>query len=285
MKFIRFAPIAALLYVLFLSGSATLTSCTKDNDTTIIRDTIIIKDTVTVKDTTCRLYAGLVGYYNFTNGNLNDSSGTGNDIIFNNAVKTTDRFGRPDNAYLFNGSSSYMQIKHSSMLNPKRISLVAMFKVNGYYQGLCHANQIFGKGNLDGGNGVWCLRFHDLFNDNCSAAVDTATQFMYGAYGNNILSTTTTSSATTGSYFINTGKWYTVVYTYDGVDSKIYVNGELKGSQHTTATFTDNTNDVFIGKTGNTNYPYWFNGVIDELRIYSRALNENEVKQLSLLTK
>jgi hypothetical protein len=31
----------------------------------------------------------------------------------------------------------------------------------------------------------------------------------------------------------------------------------------------------------NAGFPYWFNGVIDEIRIYKRALSAAEIKQLS----
>ncbi|HEY0608941.1 MAG TPA: LamG domain-containing protein [Chitinophaga sp.] len=282
MKLSKVVPAAAVLYVLFMSGSATLTSCTKDGDTTIIRDTVIVTDTVTVKDTTCRLYAGLVAYYNFTDGSLNDSSGYGNNIIFNNAVKTSGRSGKPNSAYQFNGSSSYMQIRNHPSLNPSLISIVATFKLNDFYYGPCHASQIIGKGTADQSNGVYCLRVRDKFTV-CSDPVDTTTEYLYAAYGNNIQSVAATG-ATTDPYYINTKRWYTVIFTYDGDTSRIYVDGEMKGQELIkTAQFTANAQDIFIGKSEYSSFPYWFNGVIDELRIYNRPLNEKEIKQLSEL--
>jgi len=287
MKLLRIVPIAAVLYVLFFTGSTTMTSCTKETDTTYVRDTIvdtlIVRDTISVKDTTCRLYAGLVAYYNFNGGNLNDSSGYGNHIVFSNATVTTDRWGNPGNAYLFNGSNSYMQVKNSASLNPSMITLAAVVKVNGFYHGLCHANDIIVKGAPDNVNGIYCLRMKDQFV-NCSDPVNENTEFFFGAYGNNI----TTSNATTAyadSVYVKTGQWYTVVYTYDGTYSRIYLNGELKKESKVTAAFTANTQDLFIGKNEDTQglYPYLFNGVIDEIRIYNRPLNANEAKQLSNL--
>ena len=83
----------------------------KDTLTINTRDTINTTDTLTIVDSiNCSCYDltdGLIAYYNFNNGNLDDSSGHGNNIIFNNATKTTDRFGRANNAYLFNGTSTY----------------------------------------------------------------------------------------------------------------------------------------------------------------------------------
>ena len=37
---------------------------------------------------------------------------------------------------------------------------------------------------------------------------------------------------------------------------------------------------LFIGKHGDPQFPYWFNGVLDEVRIYKGALCEGEVKML-----
>ena len=48
---------------------------------------------------------GLVGWWPFT-GNANDLSGNGNNGTVNGATLTTDRFGSPNCAYLFNGNSN-----------------------------------------------------------------------------------------------------------------------------------------------------------------------------------
>ena len=118
--------------------------------TKIIKDTINTVDTLRMRDTViscnCNLKAGLVAYYNFNGGNLNDSSGFHNHIFFNNAVITKDRFGKVNNAYLLNGSSSYMQIKNSQSLNPDSMTMYAIVKANGFYTGPCADNQIIYRG-------------------------------------------------------------------------------------------------------------------------------------------
>ena len=53
------------------------------------------------------LQDGLKAYYPF-NSNTNDESGNGNHGINNGATPTYDRFGNENSAYLFNGSSSYI---------------------------------------------------------------------------------------------------------------------------------------------------------------------------------
>jgi Concanavalin A-like lectin/glucanases superfamily len=273
-----------LIIVLFSIGTD-FSSCKKtitDTVKVIVRDTVRTTDTLHITDSiNCGCYDltdGLIAYYNFNGGTLNDSSGNNNAIIFNNAVKTSDRFGTANNAYLFNGTSSYMQVKNSASLNPTSITLAAIVKLNGFYPGNCHGNQIMQKGTVDQDQGVYSLRISDLYND-CAVTADTTKEEaggFYGDYGNS-------SSVFDSSAYIRTNQWLYLVYTYDGAESKIYVNGVLKKVIDATAMFTPNSDDLFIGRAESSQYPYWFNGIIDDIRIYNKALCAGAVKQLSLL--
>ena len=78
-------------------------------------------------------------------------------------------------------------------------------------------------------------------------------------------------------------KWATIVVTYDGFQLKVYIDGMLKSTVVGTPRYTPNPYDVLIGGTENPSYPYWFNGIIDEIRIYNKALCADAVKQLSNL--
>ena len=78
------------------------------------------------------------------------------------------------------------------------------------------------------------------------------------------------------------GLWHHVVYTKDGVNHAIYVDGSLDQSFTSNADISQNS-PLFIGRrwTGSSNYPpYWFNGTIDDVRIYNRALTASEVSEL-----
>src|SRR5438552_10965983 len=55
---------------------------------------------------------GLVAYYPFS-GNANDASGNGLNGTINGATLIQDRFGRPNSAYSFNGSSSYISFANT----------------------------------------------------------------------------------------------------------------------------------------------------------------------------
>jgi len=279
MKYLKIVSGSVLLYFLFFSTGTQLASCQKET----IYDTVIVKDTVTIRDTVdCNCYDlkdGLVAWYNFKGGNLNDSSGKNNHIVFNNATKTTDRFGNANGAYLFNGTSSYMRVAHNSSLNPPQaITLAAIVKVNGFYQGLCKGNFIVGKQVYnDAEDGFYTLRFSDTTG--CAAPLDVNNIYFHGAYGD--YAAPNGSSAGANADAIKTGRWYSVVYTYANGVSKIYLDGVLKSERNDPGVFTGGNGDVYIGKSINTQYPYWLNGAIDDVRIYNRALCDGEVKQLN----
>jgi len=70
------------------------------------------------------------------------------------------------------------------------------------------------------------------------------------------------------------GDWYHVVGIYDGVIFKLFVNGVLKATQ-STSIFLDN-DLLYIGGEGGGE----FNGLIDAVGIWNRALSEAEVSAL-----
>jgi len=269
-----------------ISGTLPFHSCTRtitehDTTTVTVRDTTVltVRDTLTKVDSIYDLKDGLVAYYNFTGGNLSDSSGFSNNIVFSNATMTADRFGNANNAYLFDGSSSYMRVVTSESLNPDAITLFAIMKVNGFSQSLCHANQVLGKGWPDYINGFYCLRFDD-FSTTCVSAPNAGSEFFAGFYGDNNPQGTA-AIAGKSIVTVSTSKWYYLAFTYDGINAKMYVNGQLTDSVRKAVAFTDNTHDLFIGKHEDPSYPYFFNGVIDEVRIYNRALPPAAILQLN----
>ena len=76
---------------------------------------------------------------------------------------------------------------------------------------------------------------------------------------------------------ISTGTWYHVASTWDGTTRKLFVNGELKRSDTPGANNATAAN-FHIGKTCCSEY---FNGLIDDVAIYTRALSAGEVAELA----
>jgi hypothetical protein len=285
-----------LFYILFLAGSTQMTSCAKttvEHDTTIkvVTDTLIstVRDTLTIRDTLYTLTDGLVAYYNFNGGNLNDSSGNNNNIIFNSASPAADRFGVLNNAYAFDGLSSYMRIPNSSSLNPSTgITIFAIVKVNGFYKGPCNINQIVGKGVPDDVTGYYALRFDDpklVGGSGCYTAPDTTKEFFYGSYGDNVPNGAATGAFNDSFPYIHPGEWANVAFTYNGTVSKVYLNGALLATYSKTVSFTPNLADVLIGETDSNIFPYYFKGIIDEIRIYNKAIPDSRIGILNAVSK
>lgn len=221
------------------------------------------------------LTQGLVAYYPF-NGNANDASGNNNNPVFNNATLTADRLGNPNSAYHFNGVDNYMHIPNSPSINPTNtISISAWVKVEGFYHGTCHGNNIVMKGDADYLPGNYMIRFDDSYftnNQNCFiSSPDTTHESFFGLQATQLSSTP----------FIQKNQWYSVVYTCDGTTAKTFVNCQLVGSGPANGITFNNSYDLYLGHLNNSNYPYWFNGVMDEVRIYNRALDQDEVNALS----
>ncbi|MHA1383268.1 MAG: LamG domain-containing protein [Candidatus Helarchaeota archaeon] len=93
----------------------------------------------------------------------------------------------------------------------------------------------------------------------------------------------TTSEACDGTTDITDGEWHHVVMTYDdSADSiKIYVDNTEECSDTITRSLGTNNNDAGIGQMpeGGT-YARPFDGLIDEVIIYNRALSPDEIAQL-----
>ena len=71
-------------------------------------------------------------------------------------------------------------------------------------------------------------------------------------------------------------QWSHLATTYDGSALRIYVNGSLADTFATTGVMTASSGTLRIG--GNTIWDEWFDGSIDEIRVYERALTGDEIQ-------
>ncbi|MBM3233312.1 hypothetical protein FJZ18_04060 [Candidatus Pacearchaeota archaeon] len=95
-------------------------------------------------------------------------------------------------------------------------------------------------------------------------------------------------SAPSSSNKIIKGVWEHWAGTYDGNELRLYKNGVLMGSRAVSGKAgtassgaVASVGDLYIGADGDISDRY-FNGQADEIKIFDRALNENEVKALSV---
>ena len=212
----------------------------------------LIPDTTSVN-----LTNGLVAYYPFT-GNANDSSGNGNNGTVTGATLSSDRNGKSNSAYSFNGSS-WITIPNvaATGANPRTISVWTKFNS---VDSAITSNNFITTGSASQ-SAAFNLR---LFRGRLDLM----------GYNNDYGGDYTTS-------ILSPNIWYLVTVTYDGSNLKFYLNGNLYSSYKTTNVLATSGQNNFIGKSNDTGYEYYFNGLIDDVRIYNRVLNTNEITYLS----
>ena len=116
-----------------------------------------------------------------------------------------------------------------------------------------------------------------LYTYNGSALDDNVLYFLLSSDGS-------ASSGCIGATDINDGEWHHLACVYDDTDQRIYIDGELdsNGADNPKA-YTDGIGDeiapFFLGTTG-TGADDFFDGIIDEVAIFSRALTALEIKDI-----
>jgi gliding motility-associated-like protein len=154
--------------------------------------------------------------------------------------------------------------------------MAIFIKPTGFYYGTCHGNSILMKGSDFSPAAAYRLRFEDenySNGTNCSySPPDTLHQNYWGP-----------GTGIAGGYtpYVKKDEWVSLIYTYDGIYAKLYVNCQLVVNKPSPGYFFNNPHDLFIGKMDHPSFPYWLNGELDDLRIYNRAINEDEVKSIA----
>lgn len=83
-------------------------------------------------------------------------------------------------------------------------------------------------------------------------------------------------NSTTNTWFA--GNWYHVAITFDTINYKVYINGVQEGGITSNYSILNNTDDILLGSIGLANTT--FNGLIDEVSLYNRALNATEIQAI-----
>ena len=208
---------------------------------------------------TPNLSVGLVAYYPF-NGNANDESGNANHGNVNGPNLTMDRFGNQNKSYQFNGSGDYIEVPDHATLRPSQITLSAWIK-RGSLTG-----SILGKTN-----------FPNASNEQYALHIVS---------GKPLISIKQNSNCSPGNgwYMSNqeesneSNNWQHIAGTFDGKLLKIYLDGKLKKSVLRPVDKVDSCvgGNLQIGRWWSGDRMY-FSGSIDDIRIYNRALTEEEI--------
>jgi methionine-rich copper-binding protein CopC len=103
---------------------------------------------------------------------------------------------------------------------------------------------------------------------------------LYGFHGNGkppatFIAQKTSINGLEGSTTLPLNTWSYLTATYDNTTLRLYVNGQLVGSQNYPGGMTPSDNPLRIG--GDTIWGEYFFGIIDEVRIYNRPLKLAEI--------
>jgi hypothetical protein len=179
--------------------------------------------------------------------------------------------GEVDHAFDFNGTNSYVEISNSASLNP-----TGSFSIEGWiYPRADQANHIFSKWTGSGGNLCYVLR----------AAVNRGIHFALSDAAHQWDPTFHFFEATN---VITLNAWNHVAAVYDQTQGvrRLYVNGVQVGAKTNGAiTVTAGTLPVVIGANLTTSsgpIGYVFNGLVDEMSFYSKALTAGEIQSICL---
>lgn len=135
-----------------------------------------------------------------------------------------------------------------------------------------HDNRIFSKAS------TWYGESHDLMVSTYRVNSNNRLRFRLKTNG-------TTKTLVADSGHLSADTWHHVCATYDGTQMKLYLNGAEVGSTSATGTITYNDVPTLIGvnyggSSTNSRYGFW-NGAIDDLKIYDQALSQEQVLLLS----
>ncbi|KAI0209107.1 hypothetical protein LSAT2_006170 [Lamellibrachia satsuma] len=95
------------------------------------------------------------------------------------------------------------------------------------------------------------------------------------------VNTRTSGNTGVGNVAVTQSKWHHVALVYNGAKLKIYQDGVLKKITTLTGSIVDTDCSLYIGFMGSDNVKGYFEGYIDDLRVYTRTLSLSEVKTLA----
>ncbi|MFN5319222.1 MAG: LamG-like jellyroll fold domain-containing protein [Bacteroidia bacterium] len=219
---------------------------------------------------------GLVGWWPF-NGNANDESGNGNNGTVNGAILAEDRFGLNNSAYEFDGVSNFIQVNDNQTLDlTNTYTLSAWVKIPDYSTNPSQVNTL---GEVDD--------FRTILGKPRTSDWTTGYNLTTKPTGNDskFYSAVQNQSCCPDIWIISQSdvklnNWINVISVYDGANLRMYYNGILDSTLEAVYSLDNSAAPLFFGKefvSVSYNWYRWFNGKIDDIGIWNRALSQEEI--------
>jgi len=208
--------------------------------------------------------AGLLAWWKLdeTGGrDVADASGNGNiGKILNGQPRWQASGGKIGGALLFGGNGDWVHVANESNFDcSSEVTVAAWIKVNRFdkdYQAI-----------VTKGDSAWRIQRNqgaDSIEFACSGLKIPSGNQYGGLYGEKS---------------VNDGNWHHVAGIYDGEKMYIYIDGVVDVSQPASGAIATNDHPVYIGENVEMTGRF-FNGLIDDVRVYNYALSEGQVTAL-----
>lgn len=205
---------------------------------------------------------GLVGWWPF-NGNANDESGKGNNGTVNGSILTMDRNGENNKAYSFDGIDDFISTQNPLFTGSKPFTFSFWAKTTSK-----KSMEVLSQGDFNA-----TINWHY-----CGGSPLIGPQGLSFKSGNHWgTAANTTADSTWHLYTIVGGTNNNTSFE----KTKLYIDGKLMGLScgHNWGGWTYSLPDspFTMGKKINSNF---FNGDLDDIAVWERALDSNEISNM-----
>jgi hypothetical protein len=198
---------------------------------------------------------------------FNDGSGSGNNgWCTGTACPTSGITGKVGNAQSFDGVSNFVTVTQKSSLNAFPLTVAAWFKTNST-AGVVGVVNKYVAGSYNG---------YNVFMNNgnvCAWYIRDTSNYVYDGGG-----------CTFNIAGYNDNAWHQVVYVVDSSGGKLYLDGVQRGTTRAwtgVAGSPTTAQNVQLGHyPGAFGGKEYFQGLLDEIRIYNTALSASDVSAL-----
>jgi hypothetical protein len=204
----------------------------------------------------------LVGWWKFDEAEgatASDSSGYGHAGTLIGSPKWQPTGGKVGGALELDGDGDYVNLGKSPDFDvAEKITIAAWIKVNRFDK---EWQAVIAKGDS-----AWRMQRveqTDCLEFACSGLAVPGTEW----------------GGIRGKISVNDGQWHHATGVYDGKKLSLYVDGKLDVSVNAPGKININNYPVYIGENAEQTGRFW-NGLIDDVRVYNYALSEDEIKSI-----
>lgn len=206
---------------------------------------------------------GLVAHYPFS-GDASDVSGNGNHGVPGNTVLAVDRFGSPNAAFSFNGQNAAVTVADNLALR----SLTSNYTFNAWVRFGSNPQidaAILMKSAGAGDQRKWTFWRH----------------VQAPPYGLGLLLNRVPGQFQWNhNYSFTVGPWYMVTFSASATNCFIAVDGQVVTVQSGNFGLPDTTGAALSIGGAEPAGNQWFDGLLDDIRIYNRTFTSNDIAQI-----